>query len=332
MKVLYPIVIFILFCISSVSSQNTGAIRISEVFYSSSGNDWVELKYSSPDHCTYDISSLFVTMYYGTNEKLSNDPVTLYSYDRSETPYDDRYAVVYLTSDNTDETDLTGDTNRNHILEIYCRNNSSSLWNDEAVVAIDTNDSPEDGMIDIVFYSSLEGTFSSNVSGYVNDAVNTGGWNITGSDIRSSSVLISSTSKNVSIIRNSPVDTNTADDFKITFFTTPGSDNIFKSVYKKNKKIFTPPSGKIIFSCSSRLQKLDVTLFYQAEIQAKIFTSSGLLVSKSEKQNFKSPGQYSLYLHSEKKIIPGLYVMIIEAYNSQNKINQKEKFITVMTK
>ena len=89
-------------------------LLINEIACGTSGEDWVELFYQSDEREELDISKLYVTMYYGSNEPLSNDPVTIYSYDRPETPYDDRFIVVNLTNPAMpDETDITGDTNQN---------------------------------------------------------------------------------------------------------------------------------------------------------------------------------------------------------------------------
>ena len=81
---------------------------ISEVAPGTAGADWVEISYSSEKKESIDISKLFVTMYYGSNEALADEPVHLYSYDRPETPRDDRFAVVHLTDPLTpDETDAS---------------------------------------------------------------------------------------------------------------------------------------------------------------------------------------------------------------------------------
>ncbi|NMB66370.1 MAG: hypothetical protein GYA16_16015, partial [Spirochaetes bacterium] len=105
-------------------------LLINEIACNVSGSDWVELFLYSVQPLSMDISSLYVTMYYGTNEPLSQNPVTIYSYDRAETPWDDRFVVVHLTDATTpDECDATGDINGNGVLDVYCNNYVNSLWN-----------------------------------------------------------------------------------------------------------------------------------------------------------------------------------------------------------
>src|SRR4030042_2028015 len=110
-------------------SQLEAALQINELATNTS-DDWIELALVSPVKVSKDISKLYVTMYYGNNEPLGTDPVTIYSYDRPETPYDDRYVVVHCARPDTpDETDLTGDTNGNGYIDVYCNNYFASLWN-----------------------------------------------------------------------------------------------------------------------------------------------------------------------------------------------------------
>src|SRR5271157_3550312 len=75
-------------------------------FVTNTDSDWVELFLAGNERKKMDISNLYVTMYYGTNERLGPEPITIYSYDRPETPYDDRFVVVHLTQPGIpDETD-----------------------------------------------------------------------------------------------------------------------------------------------------------------------------------------------------------------------------------
>ena len=69
-----------------------GKILINEIS-SGGSSDWVEIR-ASEESDSIDISGLFVTMYYGGNEKISEYPVTLNGRDLSETPFDDRFAVT----------------------------------------------------------------------------------------------------------------------------------------------------------------------------------------------------------------------------------------------
>ncbi|HOW81744.1 MAG TPA: hypothetical protein PK573_04235, partial [Spirochaetota bacterium] len=109
-------------------------------------SDWVEIIFTGePGECM-DVSPFFVTMYYGTNERLSTDPVSICTDDRPDTGYDDRFVVVHLSEPSIpDETDLTGDTDKNGRLDVYCNNYYGSLWNSDGVVAIDSDDDPSNG-------------------------------------------------------------------------------------------------------------------------------------------------------------------------------------------
>ena len=181
--------IFILIILASPARSFAGLV-LSEVAPGTAGADWVEISYLSEAKGSVDISKLYVTMYYGANEPLSSSPVTLYPYDRRETPWDDRFAVVHLTDAVTpDETDATGDTNGNGRLDLYCNNYLSSLWNGECCAALDTNDDPSDGMLDFVAWSDCEGEPSATIGKYVEAASSHGQWNSTVYD-RSASVQL----------------------------------------------------------------------------------------------------------------------------------------------
>ncbi|MCP4138666.1 MAG: hypothetical protein GY754_47355, partial [bacterium] len=118
-------VLILLICISAAAqageSEGNIPLVINEVVCGATNGDWVELKLRSTGKESMDISNLYITMYYGTNENLAAEPVTIYSYDRPETIYDDRFVVVHLTEPSTpDETDATGDTNGNGVVDLYC--------------------------------------------------------------------------------------------------------------------------------------------------------------------------------------------------------------------
>ena len=135
MKQILACMLFLL-CAGSAAA---GELLISEIAPATAGGDWVELFFRGACSERLDISRLYVTMYYGENENLSADPVSLSGCDRPDTPWDDRYAVAHPAAPGIpDETDLTGDTNGNGVLDIYCSNYSGSLWNSDCVVAIDS--------------------------------------------------------------------------------------------------------------------------------------------------------------------------------------------------
>ena len=172
MKHVFSFITTVLILFAAADSAFSGSLLINEIAPGTSGNDWVELYFHSAERERINISSFYVTMYYGSNEPLSAFPVTLYSYDRPETPYDDRFAEIYLTEASTpDETELTGDTNRNGRIDLYCGNYGSSLWNSDCVVAIDTDDDPSNGgIIDFAAFSNRDGSPNSTIESYVKHA------------------------------------------------------------------------------------------------------------------------------------------------------------------
>ncbi|HEY1406214.1 MAG TPA: hypothetical protein VF857_06355, partial [Spirochaetota bacterium] len=240
--------IFLLICILCYSCAAHAGLLISEVACGTEGDDWVEIVYQSNDRSSIDVSHLFVTMYYGTNESLSGFQVTLYSYNRPETPYDDRYAVVHLCRPGIpDETDLTGDADGDGHLDLYCNNYSGSLWNAECVVAIDTDDDPSNGSIDFVAWSDNDGSPSDTILSYTEHAVRTAGWISSSAVGQSCMVKVphDGLKSYESIIRIGGVDTNSNSDFTFTSCQTPGHDNIL-SIPGNSSSIFNLDKKKIL--------------------------------------------------------------------------------------
>jgi hypothetical protein len=76
-----------------------------------------------------DVSGLFVTMYYGSNEALADEAVTMRSSDIPGTAFDDRYVVVHLTdAAGRDETDAAGDLNGNGVVRQVGIKNEAEIW------------------------------------------------------------------------------------------------------------------------------------------------------------------------------------------------------------
>ncbi len=80
----------------SGSAVRAGLV-INEIVCGTSGDDWVEIMLTPDSPGPQDISGLLVTMYYGSNEKLSERPVTLHPAASPDPPGDDRFAVGWLT-------------------------------------------------------------------------------------------------------------------------------------------------------------------------------------------------------------------------------------------
>ena len=165
-------------------------LLISEFTTNASG-DWVEIVLTEGGPAEMDVSALYVTMYYGTNESLAGETVTMRSVDIPETAFDDRYAVIHLSGPSgADETDAAGDLNGNGIRDIYCNNYSGSLWNSDGIVAIDTDDDPGNGMIDCAAYSNRDGSMNSTIESYILSAAKNGQWVTESGDIQQCSVDI----------------------------------------------------------------------------------------------------------------------------------------------
>jgi len=307
-----------------------------------STSDWVELYYSAKGREKINISSLYVTMYYGTNETLGTDPITIYSYDRPETPYDDRFIVIHLTeADNIDETDLTGDTNKNGYIDVYCNNYYASLWNSDCVIAIDSDDDPSNGgIIDFIAYSNKDKTPNSTIESYINHAQLYGEWQIcSANNIQECTVDIgiNGLEPYMSISRNNAQDTNSKTDFTVTSFQTPGKPNIAIPNFL-NKNLLKVLKKKItIIPYHSIYGKGEIPLFVlqHCNIKLRVFTATGRLVYKSPYYRSIYPGFFSLYWNYyllKPKLPTGLYIGKIEAVNTSLRISENRLIYIIFSR
>jgi hypothetical protein len=307
-------------------------LLISEVA-SGTPSDWVELRFLSNKKESVNISPLYVTMYYGRNEALSEYPITLYSYDRPETPYDDRFAVVHLTEPAmSDETDLTGDTSRNGVIDIYCNNYSASLWNGECCVALDNNDDPADGMLDFVCWADGEGDPSEAIGGYVLQAVAHGRWNGASIYDRTLSVKVpkGGLQPSQSICRFGYADTNCRENFALSDFQTPGKENIIggsdgRSLFVLDRKKITAVPGN-----SQHPARCNLSVSIQCSLRLKVFSDTGQLVWRSDLLPDIPPGRFFIDWPCN-EAHTGLYIAVIEGSAGQKK-NQSEKFFFIVTR
>lgn len=309
--------------------QATSALMINEIACGTAGDDWVELFLYDTEDVSMDISGLYVTMYYGTNEPLAVEPVTLCSRDRPETPYDDRYAVVHLTSPITDETDLTGDTNHNGYIDLYCNNYSGSLWNSDGIVAIDIDDDPGNGgIIDFCAYSNRDGSLNETIMSYILDAQGAGQWTVCGEpNLQLCLVPIDNDglASHMSIIRTRTNDTNGPDDFTVTTFQTPGRDNIGPINTGGNTRLFSSRKKKITFVPSHPTLgtgKIDLFVYNPCNIRFKIFTSVGLCIFESPLYRDVFPGEFSIpwdFRGRGRRASSGFYIGRIEGTSTKLK-------------
>jgi hypothetical protein len=316
-------------------------LLINEIACATSGDDWVELFYYSELKESLDISGLRVTMYYGASEALSIDPVTIYSYDRPETPWDDRFIVVHLTAPGgVDETDLTGDTNRNGCIDIYCNNYSGSLWNTECVVAIDNdNDYSNNGIIDFVAYSNRDGTPDNTMKLRMAAAQSINQWSTCPGktdqecmiDIGKEGLM-----PYMSISRRNTIDTNSLDDFAVTKYMTPGRENILSENVSAGKKLFRPEKTKISIGSKNfadGYKEIELFVFEICNIRLRIFSSIGILVYESPLYS-EQPGNREIRWNIQglgKKAAAGLYIAQIEAINKVIKKTQKENIYVIVS-
>jgi hypothetical protein len=331
------IVILIFYC-------NLNAdLLINEIACATSGDDWVELFYYSENNESREISSLHITMYYGTSERLSNDPVTIFSYDKPETPWDDRFVVVHLTTPGgIDETDLTGDTNHNGYIDVYCNNYSSSLWNTDCIVAIDDDNEPSNnGIIDFAAYSNRDGSLNSTIESHLVTAQDFNKW-IKCPGKSSEECMIDIGKEGLmpymSISRKNAADNNSPDDFANTKYMTPGRENIFSENVAGSKNLFKPKKNKISVTPENYAngnKNIELFVFENCNIRLRIFSSIGMLVYESQLYKDVYPGNFALPWNLQclgKKAATGLYIAHIEATMKEIKKSQEKKIYIIVNR
>lgn len=330
---MHKIILAIALCMLAPASRLEAGLVINE-FVTGTSDDWVEISLAGAENEKMDISGLYATMYYGTNEPIATEPVTIYGWNRRETPYDDRFIVVHLTGAGIpDETDRTGDTNRNGRIDVYCNNYSGSLWNSDGVVAIDSDDDPANGgIIDFVFYSNRDGSPNETILSYVSAAHAAGQW--TACEEKSpQECAVSIGAKGLpsyaSLSRKRGGDSNSAADFVITNIQTPGKPNI-ETVITMGNKLFKPLRNTITMIPGHRLfgtGEIPVFVFAPCVIKLRIFTATGVQIHESPRFPALNPGLRSLYwnpLLQHRTPPTGFYLCKIEAVNPTLRHSQEE--------
>jgi len=306
----------IFFLLLLITIKVHAGILINEI--SAGGTDkWVEITVT-PDIESIDISGYYVTMYYGSAEKIADKPVTLYGKNRPGTPWDDRFAVIHFTpTPMQSETDDAGDLNKNGIRDIYC--NNYRLWNTDCVVAIDTvNSYTNRSMIDFVAYSNRDGSINNYIANCMNAAITAGQWKAcTSTNLQDCAVDIGSKGLNSysTISRINLTDTNSLNDFAVTPYATPGRENII-SVDKGKKRLFRAESKKLTHIHGSGTIQIPLFLFEPCSIKVRIFNSTGSTVYYSDIQKNLNPGFFKFNINDRElkgKILTGLYPVKIEA-------------------
>lgn len=296
-----------------------GKIIINEISAGGS-RDWVEIR-ASEDVSSVDISMLFITMYYGNNEKTAESPVTLRGKDIPETPYDDRFAVIHFSSaGEADETDAEGDINGNGIRDLYC--NNYGLWNTDCVVSIDTDDDPENGgIIDFAAFSNRDGSVNSTIAGYMKSASDSGEWiTCPSANPQDCMIYIGEDGMNSysTLSRKETGDTNSADDFILTSYSTPGRDNIVNQI-PGNKKAAVPLSDRIIYrpGRGQGIIAVKILVHKTCSARVRIFNAAGSGIYSSDLFKDLNPGFHTLNIRSSDlkgKLLTGLYPVKLEFY------------------
>ena len=315
-----------------------GALLINEVACNVAGSDWVELLYVDEEETYIDIAPLFVTMYYGANECLGTEPITLWSVDRPETRYDDRFAVVHLTRPGmADETDATGDTNGNGIRDVYCNNYVSSLWNTDCVVAIDTDDEPTNGgMIDFTAYSNRDGTLNSSIGSYTRSAILAGQWRAVAGDEGQACMIDigpGGIAAHQSIARKGTGDSNGLEDFFVTSVQTPGRENVFSGDFTGGRRLFrTLKKTSVVRTGAEPRPCIDVFVYEPCNLRFRVFSPLGRLVYESPLYRDIYPGPFSIAWDGRgrgRRAPMGLHIGLIEATAPSLKRTDSERIFII---
>lgn len=326
------ILTFFLFILLNIRICSYAGPLINEVS-PGGADDWIEITVTD-DTESCDISQYFVTMYYGTNEKLAQNPVTLRNSDIPSTAYDDRFAVVHFTSSPVeDETDSTGDTNGNGVLDLYCCN--YGLWNTDCVVAIDTDDDPGNGgMEDFVAFSNRDGSINGTIGGYIENAIDSGQWQPCGSpDLQQCCVFTGTDGlgSGSTISRIKGADTNCLSDFAVTPYSTPGKENMF-STGSHGHKLIRPATKEISHVYGSGSVTVTIFVYKTCSVKLRIFNSTGFTVYTSELAENVNPGWFTFRIPEKNlrgRILTGLYPVKIEASGSRTGTDSATVFLVM---
>ena len=302
--------------------------------------DWVELFLYSEEDEENDISSLCVTMYYGTNEAIASEPVTLYSHDLPGTPWYDRFAVVYPAEPGgEDETDTAGDLNGNGIRELYCNNYYASFWNSDGVVSLDTDDDPANGgIIDFVAYSNRDGSPNSSIESYINEALTQKEWaGQTGGGIQLICVDIGpkGLEPSMCISRKGPADSNSMEDFAVSLCQTPGMPNLFFREQGGTRLISLLKNKILVATLNGADSEIPLFVYRQCSISFRLFTGTGREVYESTESAAVDPGPFSLKWQPGQcrfKLITGLYIGKIEAVNASQKLSEEKTVYVIVSR
>lgn len=264
-----------------------------------------------------DISSLYVSFNYSPSGKikhLGDEPITLYTEDRANTAFDDRFAVIHVKTDGITETDEAGDCNGNGVRDIYAEK-ATQLFNTSGFVVIYDD---KNCMIDFAAYSDSMSKFNSNLAPKAIAALNANPGQWTAVDEKNVAASCIDIGKNgleayMSVCRNGQ-DTNTRDDFVVTNFSTPGAENILTSPIKESL-LFKFTDKTIPSSKSAGVANVKLFVTQICSLRLRVFSSTGRLVYESQLYKDIFPGKY--ILRWEGKTFAGakagLYTAVVES-------------------
>lgn len=311
-------------------SAKAGQLLINECV-TATDSDWVELVFRGEGGESRDISSLYVTMYYGTNEPIADEGVVLKDADDPLTPWDDRYAVIHLTSPGIpDETDSRGDLNANGIRDLYCNNYSGSLWNSDCIVAIDSDDEAKNGgIIDCLIYSNGDGEPSSSLESYMTYAITTGAWRGSVDDLQGCAVSIGTDglAPYMSIMRGGGPDTDEMRDFMVTTLPSPGRDNVYLQPGGSGRLLKSTRDTVVHTARGTGEGDISFSVFVTApcDLSYEIYASTGLeLYSSPRRETF--PGTTALVWHAARggRLLPtGLYLCRVTAHGRDGRVEHR---------
>ncbi len=322
----------LLFC----ALPSRAAVLISELV-TSTDDDWVELVNTGGTGDSIDVSGFFVTMYYGSNERMAADRVSLSGRDMPGTPWDDRYVVVHLSNPGgVDETDSAGDLNGNGRRDIYCSNYSGSLWNSDGIVALDTDDDPANGMMDCVAYSNRDGSMNENIESYVRAAVRNSQWIINEGNIQLSCADIGADglSPFMSLCRREGPDSDSAGDFFVSRYPTPGAANVLTAPVSE-RKILKVRKRKMFIRRTAGLESVEVPLLVAqpCNIRFRVFSVTGVLLYESRLYRDVPPGDFSVSWRGsslKRDSLRGMYIGLVEATGKETRSSASERVFLVM--
>jgi hypothetical protein len=125
----------------------------------------------------------------------------------------------------------------------------------------------------------------------------------------------------MSISRKEGEDSDSADDFQVTPYQTPGRPNIFPS--KKDSRPLIQLSGtgkKILLKGSRGKERADIRVLVHenCRVSFRVFAASGMPVSSRQVLDDCTPGIHEISWEPPKRLVTGLYLGLLEATSRES--------------